>query len=128
MDLAQLETLKQKLLQAREFQEIWAYFMDHFGEDPDFMALGERTRSPFIEAVLSQVGQQIFGRPVQTAECLLTRLPEHQFIHGGCILEGKIGNVLYFEDAQVGLLAVVMSLAPSETRLVRFTGRPLRTN
>jgi hypothetical protein len=128
MDLALLETLKQKLLQAQEFQEIWEYFMDHFGEDPDFMALGERTRNPFLEAVMSQVGQQLFGGPVQTAECLLTRLPEQQFIHGGCILAGKAGNVLYFEDAQVGLLAVVISLAPSETRLVRFTGRPLRVN
>jgi hypothetical protein len=125
MDLALLSTLKEKLIQATDFTPVFEYFMDHFGEDPDFIALGERAQHPFLAAVLDRVGKELFGKPVPLTDLLLVRLPEHQFLHGGCILGGKLANVLYFEDGSVGLLAVAMSMSPGETRLVRFTGQPL---
>jgi hypothetical protein len=128
MDLTRLATLKDQLLHAHDFTMVWEYFLDHFGEDPDFIALGERTQHPFLQAVLAHVGRELFQREGSVTHLLLTRLPEHQCVHGGCTLHGKLANVLYFEDIQTGLLAVVLSLAPSETKLVRFTGRPLATH
>ena len=128
MDLTLLATLKDKLIYARNFTQVWEYFMDHFGEDPDFIALGDRARHPFLEAILAHVGKGLFGRQVSLADFLLTKLPEHQFLHGGGTLDGRLANVLYFEDIQMGLLAVVVSLDPSETKMVRFSGRPMPAN
>jgi hypothetical protein len=126
VDLKLLHTLKQKLTTAKEFSAVFTYFLDHFGEDPEFIEQGERTHSPFLESVLAEVGKQLFGKEVRVADVLLTRLPEYEFIHGACTLGGKLGNVLYFEDVRTGLLVVLSSLASSETKLVRFSGRPLQ--
>src|SRR5262245_19566334 len=102
MDLALLTTLKDKLVQAKNFTEVWQYFFDQFGEDPAFIALGERTEHPFLEAILVQIGKEMFGHEVDLADVLLTRLPEQEFVHGGLTLDGRLANVIYFEDIQVG--------------------------
>jgi hypothetical protein len=125
MDLALLATLKDKLVHAQNFTQVMEYFFDHFGEDPAFIALGDRAHDPFLEAVLREVGKQLFGGKVAVTDLLLTRLPEHQFLHGGCALNGKLANFLYFEDIHVGLLAVAMAVPVGEVKMVRFTGRRL---
>jgi hypothetical protein len=125
MDLTLLATLKEKLVTAENFSEVWTYFFDHFAEDPAFIALGDRTTSDFLNAVLAQVGGQLFKTPAVLAGTLLTRLPEHQFLHGACTLNGRLANIIYFEDIHTGLLAVVVSESPARTQMVRFTGRPL---
>jgi hypothetical protein len=125
MNLALLATLKDKLVHAKNFGDVMNYFFDHFGEDPDFIALGNRADDPFLEAVFEQVGEQIFGGRVRVGNLLLTHLPEHQFIHGGFLLNDRLANVIYFEDIHMGLMAVVWSVVPAETKMVRFSGRPL---
>jgi hypothetical protein len=125
MDLTGLATLKEKLIQANQFSDVWRYFMDHFGGDDEFMGLGERAHHAFLEAVLVQVGEALLKRKVTLSGFLMNRLAEQQFIHGGGLLNDKLANVLYFEDIQKGLLAVVVSVSPSETKMIRFTGRPL---
>jgi hypothetical protein len=126
VNLSLLRTLKQKLTTAKEFSAVFTYFLDHFGEDPEFIAQGERTDSPFLEAVLAEVGKELFGKAVRVADVLLTRLPEHGFIHGACTLDGRLANVLYFEDVCTGLLAIIASFTANDTKLVRFSGRPLQ--
>jgi hypothetical protein len=125
MDLSLLATLKEKLIHAKQFSEIVSHFFDHFGDHPEFIALGERAEHPLLEAIIGQVAAQMFGRPVSLDNFLLTRLPEHQFLHGGGTLEGKLANVFYFEDIQMGAMAVVWSLSPNETKFVRFSGKPM---
>jgi hypothetical protein len=124
MDLSLLETLKQKLTTAKEFTPVFTYFLDHFRKNPDFIALGERTDSPFLETVLAQIGKELFGKEVRVEDVLLTRLDAQQFIHGACSLGGRLANVLYFEDVRMGLLVVIMSFDSNDTKLVRFSGRP----
>lgn len=41
------------------------------------------------------------------------------------MLNGKMTTVIYFEDVQLGMLAVLWSFSPPETKYVRFTGRPM---
>jgi len=123
MDLALLATLKQKLVNATQFSDVFSYFLDHFGEQPDFMGLGERTTDPFVEAVLLQVGQTLFGKAVDLTGLLLVQLPEHQFLHGAATLGGKLATVIYFEDVHMGLIALDWSA--KETKFSRFRGQPL---
>jgi len=125
MDLARLGVLKDKLIHAKDLSEVINYFLDHFGSSPEFISLGERTGHAFLEAVIAEVGRQLFGRPVAPAEVLLTRLTEKRFIHGGCTVNGCIGTILFFEDVAVGLLALAGPPLMGETKLARFTGKPL---
>jgi hypothetical protein len=125
MDLSLLATLKDKLVQEKQLIEVQKYFLDHFGEVPGFIGLGERTDHPFLEQLLAQIGAQMFGRPVPVTDVLLTRLAAHDFVHGACTLGGMLAAVLYFEDIHVGLVTVAWTLAPPETKFARFTARPL---
>jgi hypothetical protein len=95
MDLTLLETLKDKLVHATDFSDLWRYFLDHFGEDPGFIALGDRSRDPFLEAILSQLGSRMFSGRVTLTDLLLSRLADHHFTHGGLLLNGHLANVLY---------------------------------
>jgi hypothetical protein len=126
MDLSLLATLKEKLIEAEKFADVFSYFLDHFGEQREFIALGERTRHDFLENVLSQIGQQIFGRPVEMSGLILTRLADQQFIHGGGLMNGSLATVIFFEDINVGLAAIAV-LDSDETKFARFSARPLVT-
>jgi hypothetical protein len=125
MDLSKLATLKTKLLSAKNFGEVTGYFLDHFGDDPAFLKLGEPITDEFLEQVLGQVAGQLFHKAVVIHGLRLVRLPEHEFVHGGFGVEGKIGTLLYFEDERKGLIAIAWSLSPPETKYARFTGRPV---
>jgi hypothetical protein len=125
MDLSLLNTLKKKLHDAEQFSDVWDYFMTNFGEVPEFIQLGQRGSDPFLEMVLTEVGRQLFGREVRITNMLLTRIPEYGFIHGTVALEGKLTTAMYFEEIHKGLLAVLWSNNPPETKFVRFTGRAM---
>ncbi len=117
--------LKTKLHEAQTFSDVWDFFLTHFGEKREFIALGERGSDPFLETVLAQVGEQLFGRPIRITDMMLTRLPGHGFIHGTVFIEGRLTSAIYFEEIHKGMLAVLWSLDPPETKFVRFTGRAL---
>ena len=54
----------------------------------------------------------------------LIRLPEYGFIHGGVQINGRMGNVIYFEDLHMGLLTVCWR--PPNTQYMRFRTQPVR--
>ncbi len=124
MDLTGLQTLKQKLLHDKELAPVYEYFLAHFGEHPEFMTLGEQTNHAFVEAVVAQVAQQMFGSDGAVKDLLLARVGEHQFIHGGLLVGGSIGGVIYFEDVHTGLVTVTERRPSIEVKYARFSGRP----
>jgi hypothetical protein len=124
MDLSLLDTLKEKLTTGKDFGEVWEYFLDNFGEKPEFLELGRRKHDPILQQILSQMTIQLFGKEAPLREIMFLEVAEKSFIHGGCILGNKMSNLIYFEDVQVGLLAIVWSFTPSETKLIRFSPRP----
>ncbi len=123
MDLSLLNTLRKKLHEAAQFSDVWDFFMTHFGEVQEFISLGQRGSDPFLEAVLAEVGRQLFNREVRITNLMLTRIPEYGFMHGTVWIEGKLTTAMYFEEIHKGLLAVLWSTRPPETKFVRFTGR-----
>jgi hypothetical protein len=125
MDLSKLATLKTKLLTAGNFGDVLGYFLDHFGEDPEFMDLGEAVSDDFIDEVLAQVAAQLFRKNVRIHDVRLVCLPEHGFVHGGFTVEGKVGTLIYFSEVHKGLIAIAWSVMPAETKYARFTGQPL---
>jgi hypothetical protein len=123
MDLNLLDSLKEKLVTARDFGRVFDFFLRNFGEKPEFLTLGESVRAPDLEELLRQIGRQMFGGDVPLGDLRMLRLPEQGFIHGGCSLNGRLATVIYFEDIQTGLLAVAASVSPPETKLARFSLR-----
>jgi hypothetical protein len=122
VDIARLNTLKLQLLQATDFMKVFEYFMTHFGENLQFMAMGKRTRHAVIEAAVAQTFQRLYGQPLPAGQLLLTLLPKQHFVHGGGFYGEKLVNVLYFDDLQMGLLAVATPFGASDIKLARFTG------
>jgi hypothetical protein len=125
MDLARLQELKNKLLHDKELAPVWLYFLDHFAENADFMALGNRIHHPLVETVIDRVSKQLFPRDGAVVGVLLTGLPEQKFLHGGFFMGLRPGGVFFYEDIGMGLLAVP-DLPPSiEVKYARFSGRPM---
>jgi hypothetical protein len=126
MDLTRVQELKQKLLQEAELAPVWLFFMNHFVDNPEFIALGERVSHPFVEAVVAEVGRQLFGGKGAVNNLLLTLIAEQQFIHGGFAMGGHLGGVIYFEDAQMGLVTVAEMPPSIDVKYARFSGKPIR--
>ncbi len=129
MDLNRLSTLKEKLVDAEDFGDPWDFFFDHFGEDPEFFECGERTESSLLKAVLTRIGQELFGDDATTTEPTLVELQEHHFIHGSCFIQGRLTVVIFFSDIDMGLLSV---LDPTKgdhyTALVRFSSYQMESD
>lgn len=126
MDLSKLAVLKEKLVEATQFSDVWKYFLDHFGENPEFISLGERVEEhPRLEVAINQIGLRVFKKPLRVRDLLLTRITGHGFIHGGGLVGASLANVLYFEEIGSGMMAIVQSLASTEMRYARFSTVPM---
>jgi hypothetical protein len=126
MDLSPMQELKQKLLHESQLPPVWVYFLDHFGDKQEFRVLGDRVDHPFVEAVVSEVGRQLFGNKHPVRDLILKRIEDQNFIHGGFMIGGHIGGVIFFEDAQMGLVMVAEMPPSIEVKYARFSGQPLR--
>jgi hypothetical protein len=126
MDLSRLQELKTKLLHDKDLFPVWGFFLDHFGENPEFIELGEPDQDQFLESVVARATSQMFPRDGMVYTLRLVRLADEQFIHGGVNVDGRVGGVFFFEDVHVGLVAVSDHYPSDETKMARFSCRPYR--
>jgi hypothetical protein len=122
MDINRLQELKQQLLKEKDLSTIWTYYMDNFADHAEFTDLGEPKQSHFLEALVPQVCQQLFGKKVKIHDLLLIYLSDYQFFHAPFVVEHRIGGLIYFEDVNTGLIAV--SAEYPMVKYSRFTGIP----
>ena len=126
MDLTLLETLRFKISTAKDFSEVFEYFFDHFGEDPKFFEVGEPADNEMLVQMLGKIGGSIFKTDkVRLDNLRLVRIKEYNFIHGGMIMNGAMGNVIYCEDLQQGLLVIHRPGKNPPTHFARFTAEML---
>jgi hypothetical protein len=121
-----LQALKQKLLHDIELPPVWNYFMDHFGDHQEFMDLSETCQHEALQEMVTAVAGKLFPGPGQVMTLRLLRVPSQQFIHGPVSIGGRMGLVFYFEDADVGLLAISEQPGSAEAKYVRFSGEPIK--
>jgi hypothetical protein len=125
MDLSKLATLKKKLIEGTDFGQIYTYFLDHFGENPEFFDEGELTRHPMVEAALNELSRQMGNGPLDLDRLRLVWLAEHQFLHGSGSFGNTIISVIYFEEIHKGLAALAKFPSRGRTDFMRFTAQPL---
>lgn len=125
MQLYRLKQLKQKLLRDKDLSKIWLFYMDEFADHPEFIEVGEPKPDPFLEAVVPQICQQMFGKKVPIQDLLLIYIPEFKFFHAPFLVDGRTGGLIYFEESKTGLLAVATGFPTSdEVKYSRFSTAP----
>jgi hypothetical protein len=106
--MPRLADLKKMLVEATNFQSVDRYFSDHFGEDRAFVARGRPSRHKRFRAVLAAAADGFFEKKgAAITNRILLEVPEEHFIHGVMLIEGLPANVMYFDDIEVGLLAII---------------------
>jgi hypothetical protein len=125
MDLSKLEELKLKLTTAKDFQTVFEFFLDHFGDHEEFIKLGGPVEDTVLFGSIAGVARQLYGPDTVVLNPVMIAVPGTPFIHGRCVIGGRMANVLYFTDIQVGLVGV-FSLNPKvPARYTRFSNRML---
>jgi hypothetical protein len=118
-DLKQLDELKNRLTAAGSFADVMEYFFDHFGENPEFTALGKQVKSPFMNAVVQRLGEQFLGPGVRVTGKRFVLLKKQRFLHGAVQFDGRLAVLFFFKDIDMGLLCCQIG---AESRFARFTG------
>ncbi|MCP4345775.1 MAG: hypothetical protein GY795_09640 [Desulfobacterales bacterium] len=121
----EINKLKEVMLSADELIEIFRFFFDHLGENPDFMNMGNLTEHPSLNSILREIGKRVLNDDIQITELLLTEIAKHGFIHGKCLLNGRMTSILYFKDIDVGIISLILSFSSPDNRLFRFSGLPM---
>jgi hypothetical protein len=124
MDFKRIGILRDKAVSAKNFSEVFTYFFYNIGEDSEFIRICRRTSDPLLESCLTQSLQAFFKRPVEPENLLLMEVPAHGLIHGGFTVQGMLGNVLYFVDIQLGMIALASFTSPN-TQVFRFSAKTL---
>ncbi len=122
MNIDRLQELKQKLTIEADLSNIWLFYMDHFADHAEFTELGKPTHNQYLDGVLHNTCQQMFGRAIKITDFLPIYIPEYHFFHAPFQVERRIGGVIYFEDIKIGLIAVSADYPPTdEVKYSRFS-------
>jgi hypothetical protein len=124
LDMQRLEELKEKTQTDDDFGAIWKYFFDHFGENPEFMTMGQRADEDmvsFLEPILESVCKRAVNRDVMVAQFILTEVPDTRFFHGPCLTDAGIAVVFYFDDVKTGMVSLTPSLGTGLVHYARFS-------
>ena len=114
MEKPSLFELKKKLITEDDFGVIWEFFLDHFGEDDEFLARGHKvppadfpiTKVAVAAALATMYTTASLKGKTKVADIQPIHIPEEHFLHGAMRLGTTFGVFLYFEDADVGLVYV----------------------
>ena len=131
LDLKKLEDLKKKVQAEEDFEAIWKFFFDHFGDNEEFMKLGARADEDmhlFLEPILESICKQLVNRDVMAAQFILTELPDQKFYHGPCLTDAGVAVVFYFDDLKMGMFSLTPGLGSGLVHYGRFSTIPATAN
>ena len=124
MNLGKLQILKKKMAEATQFAEPFTYFFDEFAEKDEFLDIGKRVSHPKLERLIQGIGGMLVGN-ARFHDFMFIRVPKHWFVHGTCWVSGRLANFIYFEDVQLGMLAITAATPGGDTLFQRFSARDL---
>lgn len=124
MNLGKLAILKKKMAEAADFSEPFNYFFDEFAEKDEFLDVGKRVAHPKLEEMIQTCGGMMVGN-ARFHNFMFIRVPKQWFIHGTCWVNGRLVNFIYFEDVQLGMLAITPATPGGDVMFQRFSARDL---
>ena len=114
-----LGILRERLLPPSDYETAFHYFLEEFGGDAKFIALGEVEEAPNLVAVLGHLATTALGKPVTVKQPRISRVPGVGFLHGSAAVEGRAAVFFYFEAVNTGLLAIIPGVRGA-VELARF--------
>lgn len=124
--LKNLPILKMKLTTATQFNEVFDYFFDEFGENRIFLDISvPYPNYEMLQNVLAHsVGRILKTNRIVIRNGVFLHIPEYpSFVHGTGRFNEYLSNFFYFEDIDMGMLAMVLSPNDPMTQLIRFSMR-----
>jgi hypothetical protein len=106
--------LKKKISEEKDLAKIWLFYMDHFADHEEFTNQGKPAKSSYLNTVLETSCQHMFGRRAKITNFLLIHIAENRFFHGSFDVGGRIGSVIYFEEINIGMMAVCAESPPTD--------------
>lgn len=116
-----LEEMKKVLVTDEDFGRVYRIFFDEVACHRSFMALGKKEKSPLLKTTLRLVGESLFGVPCEVTGLFLFRLKQEKFIHGCCNLNLHPATIIYFEDIDMGMSAIIRDMRTSMMTYSRIT-------
>lgn len=114
-----LGILRERMLHPSEYEKAFAYFLDEFAGDSNFVRASAPEKMPHLVAVLGRVVSSAVGESVALDEALVSYLREHRFVHGNGRAGGRIVIFFYFEEVDTGMLLLVPGIR-GQTEIARF--------
>jgi hypothetical protein len=102
-----LKILREHLQHPVHYERAFHYFLEEFGGDHDFIAMGEPERLPRLQTILDMIATRTMGKNMNVRKLHLSAVPGHDFHHGSASMDGRTVIVLFFERANQGLMAIV---------------------
>jgi hypothetical protein len=123
MDLTQLLQLQEKLMRESDLASIWLFYMDNFMDCPELDDASYPKSNPLIEALIPKICKQLLDlKKKTTIEYLLLTVSEYYFYHAPLMINGAVGGLIYFEDINMGLIAIADNSPGSKTtKFSRFS-------
>ena len=118
---AKLQYLKQVMQTEPEPPKISDAFWDEVAHEPSFASAGRPAENPRLRAMMERVGRHVLGEAYSATSTMLIHVREDAFWHGCCVLDGKLAQILYFEDIDRGLLAIAGDIGSGTTYYVPFS-------
>ena len=121
VDLKKLLILKDKLIKSKDFKEPSDYFLTHFGENPEFIKMGTPADCDFLRPIVQGLGSALLKKTPTDIRLALTEIAEYRFIHGACCIDGRLANLIYFREIDMGILSLLQSDPPCGVQMARFS-------
>ncbi len=117
----ELKHLEHKLANDGELSPVFAYFLDHFGNNSEFIRRCKPAKNKDLAAIIQKLCEGILERDVSISGMRLFQLPKTRFYHGVCQAGSKMPCFFYFEHIEMGLLAINVGPAFGQMSYARFS-------
>ncbi|MDJ0835170.1 MAG: hypothetical protein QNK37_01560 [Acidobacteriota bacterium] len=114
----EISDLKSHLLDNDDFASVNGFFFQALAENASFLELGKPIRSPMLKNAFRKIAVQMYGR-TGLEQLLVISVPVYKLYHGSCLIAGRPATFFFFNDLDLGLMAITDHL--DRTEHVRFT-------
>jgi hypothetical protein len=122
MNFKKFQELKRRLVEGTNFSETWEFYMDHFTDSPKFIEMGQPVHCEELNEIVRATCQEMFNKSAKVDTSIVIHIPESKFFHGPIQVGKRMGGMMFFEDIEMGMIAVSAEYPPTpETKYSRFT-------
>ena len=105
-----LGLLRERMEHPTDYEKALHYFLEEFAGDSKFVLGSEPEEAPHLVAILERIATGALGKPATLEGPRISHLVAHRFYHGNAALAGRVVLFFYFEDAGLGLMAIIPGL------------------